>query len=178
MVTCIQMRKVVWVLTGVCRKMVSTELKSKISLVISHKNFPHDSDLEISRKKNRRGRKDKYFFSIHVDIKLLTCTNCCNLRTPRSTKCLFPFLPKKKKNKIGSGGARISPFQIQKTNFCFNCSFSVAKSIRYCMALYKFSTGDDNVSACLGHLREVLNIQTCTCFCSCSVTDVLGLQQL
>lgn len=39
------------------------------------------------------------------------------------------------------------------------------------MALYKFST-DDNVSACLGHLREVLNMQTCTCFCSCSITDV------
>lgn len=46
------------------------------------------------------------------------------------------------------------------------------------MALYKFSTGDDNVSACSGHRREGLNMQTCTCFCSCSMTDVLGLQQL
>lgn len=174
MVTCIQMRKVIQVLTGVCRKMVSAQLKSKISLVISHKHLPHDSDLEISRKKNRRGRKDKYCFSIHVDIKMINLYELLKHQDIKISKVLAPI---PRKNPLGNRGDRIGPFQIQKTIFCFNYSFSVAKRIGYCMALYKFST-DDNVSACLGHLREVLNMQTCTCFCSCSITDVLGLQQL
>lgn len=40
---------------------------------------------------------------------------------------------------------------------------------------HQLSSGGDNASACLGHQRDTVTVWTRACFCSCSITDVSGL---
>lgn len=57
----------------------------------------------------------------------------------------------------------------------FDCPPAVTEGIGCCVARHQLSSGGDDASACLGHQRDTVTVWTRARFCSCSVTDVSGL---